>query len=745
MVGSLAWTARRERAEADSARAQAEASRDESLLARGEANLARASAETAQAEALSRQLALQATILKETDFSLSSQVALVAYQTSPTVEARSAVIDASSLPGSARYLGAPGPTALAVSSDNRSVLFSNSVDGSLSLLQQGPSGFEATEAIPLPDSEATVYALDFSPDGSFYASAGADRAVTLWSPDGQQVRLSTDIAGFEGSIQTLAIAEDGRTIYAGAEGPGIGRWLLSESSREEGAEQLPMPGEVMSLSLDHDRNLLAVAMRDGSVLLIDPEENGSVLWAADPADDTIASTIAVSPSAPTIVAGYRNSTIRIWDASEPTDPIEIATEIEPFASWVTWVTFSPSGATLAAGSSDGSVRLFDTTTWGQIGTALKQPTAVTALRFLDENSLVAAVSDGSVRIWDLAHESFEGLGASVWSTSFDASGEKLVAASGLRAAVWSFDAGVSSGKDLDLALPDDDLGLTGAAALSPDGAVAALGTRTGPVYLVPTARNAPSSVELEGLTNLVENVAFSSSGEVLVGGDDDGRVQIWTMSGGSWRAAGQFRIEDQAMNVAISPTTPLVAAASDEGPVHLVDISDPDNPVELSQVSTGDSIAFSVAFHPQLPLLVTGSADTSIRIWDYSDPANPELASEVAGPNSRIFSVGFSNSGDRLAAAVGDNTAWVWRSDDDATAWTLESVFSSPGQAVLSVTFSPDDQTVVGAGSDQHLLVWELDDSAVLGSICSKVGDDITEDEWKDLVPTLEYMPPCRP
>ena len=68
----------------------------------------REDAEDARNEALSRQLAVQSADLGTRDPFMSAQLAMVAYESSPTLEARSRLIDATGRGVPVRYLGDPG-------------------------------------------------------------------------------------------------------------------------------------------------------------------------------------------------------------------------------------------------------------------------------------------------------------------------------------------------------------------------------------------------------------------------------------------------------------------------------------------------------------------------------------------------------------------------------------------------------------------------------------------------------------
>ena len=583
-------------------------------------------AEASEAEALSRQIALQATVLRASDTSLSSQLALIAYRASPTSEALAAVLDADALPASPRLLGSPGSTAVATTSDGRYIAYSDSVEAKIRVVDLAGGLDDDHRVLALGDPDQTVYAMGFSPASGHLASAGDDARVTLWNLETGRPTYVADHpdAGLDGRIEALAFTDDGSRLYAGANGRGIAVWRADGAGQLVPDGYLPAEGQVMSLTLERSGRFLAAAMRNGDVVLWDTSKPEVPLWTAQPLDDTIASTVALSPDGDWLVAGYRNSTLRLWSIDQGGQGFETTDAFDRFASWVTWVQFSPDGKTLAGASSDGTARLWEVGSWARKGPEMRHPTVATALRFLGNDEIAVAVADGSVRRWSLRHPSFDMLAASVWSTTFDRTGRLLLAASGLDAAVWDYD-GVAPKARRPVAVDPDSSGLTGASALSPDGRDAALGTRSGPVYVVPIDDSESGSAQLlPGLTNLVESVAYSSSGGLIVGGDDDGRLQLWSRTGeGIWSARGQIELPGLVMNVAFGHQDKWVLAASDEGAAYVIDIADLDDPRVASMVPTGESITFGLGQHPGSLMMATGNADGTVRLWTTNSRTRP--------------------------------------------------------------------------------------------------------------------------
>ncbi|MCA1708236.1 MAG: WD40 repeat domain-containing protein, partial [Actinobacteria bacterium] len=187
------------------------------------ANHARSNALAARDEALSRQTAVNAERLRGSDPGLAGQLSVVAYRISSTSEARSALLQSSVVPRSSRYLGGPGPTALAAAPDDGLVAVSNAVDGSVQLFTQSERGLIRGGAIVRADADVDVYAVALTPDERTLAVGDAAGGVSLW--DVSDVRHPRRIGGASqgssGAIHRLSITPDGTELAAARKGDGV--------------------------------------------------------------------------------------------------------------------------------------------------------------------------------------------------------------------------------------------------------------------------------------------------------------------------------------------------------------------------------------------------------------------------------------------------------------------------------------------------------------------------------------------
>ncbi|MEU5023895.1 nSTAND1 domain-containing NTPase [Streptomyces milbemycinicus] len=178
----------------------------------------RHSAVEAQRVTVSRQLAAQALDLVDSRPGTAMLLAVEAYRTAPTPEARGALLSMSArrsyqaeLTGHADAVSevafSPDGTLASVGRDGKTVLW---------------DARHHTRLATLTGHATWLRAVDFSPDGRRMATGGDDRKVVLWDV-AHRTKVAT-LTGHRGPVKSVAFSPDGRTVAGSSDDGTVRLW-----------------------------------------------------------------------------------------------------------------------------------------------------------------------------------------------------------------------------------------------------------------------------------------------------------------------------------------------------------------------------------------------------------------------------------------------------------------------------------------------------------------------------------------
>ncbi|WP_051767042.1 nSTAND1 domain-containing NTPase [Saccharothrix syringae] len=710
--------------------------------------------------AISRQVAGDADNLRGSDVALASQLALAAYRISPTVEARSSLLDTTANASATRVVGQEGVVQAVAVAPGRDVIAAGGADTTVRIwrLTDRPS-LEPADT-PLGDPEGIVYSLAFDPSGTLLAAAGADRVVRLWDvtdPD-HPASLGEPLSGPTNTVYSVAFSPDGRVLAAGSADNRVHLWEIGATQRPTPLPPLEGAADyVHSVAFSPDGRTVAAGGADGTLLLWDVTDPRRATRIGSPLVGPTRKilTVAFSPDGKSLIAGSSDKNLYLWRLSGREVADAAGAPLGGAASWINAVAFSPDGSTLASGSSDNTVVLRKTSDWAVTQT-LTHPGPITTVAYLDGGeTLATGAADGTVRLWAVPGPVITDSRDGVFNVQFNPTGTLLATGSG--AADGAFRIWDVSDRQrprivgTPMENPSPGNRFIGALDMSSDGRTLAAGGLDSRVQLWDIDhpdRPTPMGEPLGGRFAPPEylTATFGPRSSLLAVSGMGNVVWLWDITdrtrprqvGGALTGP-----TNHVYSIAFSPDGTTLAAGSLDKTVWLWDVHDLSKIRRLGSIDGPVSYVHSVAFSPDSRTLAVGSADKTVRLWDMTDQSRPRaIGDPITGPSNYVYAVEFSPDGRMLAAGSADRSVWLWNVADRARPSHFATLTAATG-AVHSVKFSPDGSTIAAASADQTARLWAVSPDAVADMVCETAGEPLSPAEWSQYIPGLPHRQVC--
>lgn len=542
------------------------------------------------------------------------------------------------------------------------------------------SGGRLTVDVRGPDR---FWALAMSPDGSWFATAGAGRTVQVWSTDRDTRPLRTlgPVGQSGASVRALAVSrvfDDGAARIATVATDGTlevwhadtGERLASAaprrydealcavfSPRHDGIAVGGRRGGVvpMSANLARDEARVAtigspvnsLAVAPSGLWTVSAEENGTLqIW-----DETShsrwriaahtgpATAVAVSPDGDWLVSGGEDGTVAVWDRRTR----ERRARFRAHTGRVHAVTVTPNGARLISTGQDGTVKVWESTGLERIGSGDDE--GMRTVTLAGDGRLAVVHRDGRTRLWDPFHDT--------WSSP------------------------------LSSRIGDD---YTGPVAFAPHGGRYAVGhLYRAEVRSLVRPSGVDHAVLPLGHAVTARALAVAPDGTWVAVADTEGAVQLWDHAAerrtavlpGPWGAAGR------AHEVVIAPDGTWLAvlyhrsgtgSEADESAVRVRRLGagrrSADRPVDLAH----DGRPTALAVTPDGTRLLTASATGTVSSWD---PRTGARLSAFTDPDGPVAGLSVSPDGKWIATAGAMLRVWDAATGRTVTGVRAETPFTS--------------------------------------------------------------------
>ena len=705
---------------------------------------------TAARVAQSRQLAMHAASLRDSEPLLALLLAREAAQRFPTAEALSQL--QRTLCGSLEYAilrGHRDALVCCLVNPSGTRLLTTSVDGTARLWN-----LESPEDSILCPHDDAVLAAAWSHSGDRFLTASSDHSARIWDRRGS---LLARLTGHQGPVLFGSFSRDDQRLLTCSADHTARIWdrqgaqlgiLKGHSDVVYAACFRPDGQQILTVSRDRQACLWSPRAElqhvlgghqaavshgcyspDGSQILTISRDGTGRLWTPQGVliavlrghQDRVNEGL-YSPDGQHILTVSRDHTARLWDRSGS----EVAV-LSGHEKGVQSACFSPDGRYILTCSSDHTARLWDRQ--GRSVSVLRgHEKAVQSGCFIRGGSGIATASwDGSIRLWPGSGSclmTLQGHQGSLTGCAVRGDGQAVMTcAEDGTARLYR-----SSGELI--AVLDGHSDVVTSAQFSKDGST-----------ILTTSRDHSASLwsgqgirlrTLHGHRDWVIAGAFSAAGDCLVTASIDGTARLWSL--GSDADNQVLSVDAPLTSCQFSADGALVATAVTDGGVVLWS----SRGQLLRRLCWHQESVSSVAFAPSGPLILTTSWDASACLFSVTS-AQPVRLSGHQGP---LLAGCFNRDGSRILTTSRDRTARIWSAQGDLLAvlrghrdWVIGGCFAHGSNAVLTVSrdgearlwhgdgrlwmvlqghrdaltagcFSPDDQYVLTASADQRALRW---------------------------------------
>ncbi len=539
------------------------------------------------------------------------------------------------------------------------------------------AAFCSRERLILKRHQATVWAVDWSPDGKRVASSSVDdNAIRIWDAvSGKQV----------GIIETLA-----------------GRWV----------------------DWSPDGQRIASSSFGGTVLIWDAISGEQIFALSGHLEGTTSRCVDWSPNGSQLASTSNDGELIIWDTTTGTKLKHINVGDAEVAS----VSWNPDGNRVAIACGE-RTQVWNPGTGEQIWNVHWNCGRIESVAWSPDGALIATAACDRVRISDATtgdeldiHQ--KDPGGKIWSLSWSPDSTQVVTAHGDRMLrIVNVQSGaVQSGTVQQVLVGHEEPILCVQWSPKGDQIVSTGVDRTVRLWDIETL---DQTCTLETNHVFASSIDWSSDGRSLASSGQDWRISIWELSSGqlsrTLEAGHEFDATSAIRSIQWSPDDTRIATAGHDNTVRIWD----SNTGKLAATLLGhDRRVVSVNWHPDGNRLASGDVGGITKIWDIA--LDKELATFPG--NESIRALQWSPDGTRLASLAADHAGRfvTIRSTDGMQ---VEQTLRGHTERIRSICWSPDGTQLATASNDGTLRLWDVATGNMIGQPMQHSGY-VTSVDW---------------
>ena len=531
----------------------------------------------------------------------------------------------------------------------------------------------------LEGHSAFVSDVEFSPDGKLLASASGDQTIKCW--DVNTGELIVTLKGHTKAVLGIAFSSNGQTLASSSFDGTVKIWNISDGKEIKTFNQWGVSEVVFS----PDGAILAASGLEGTKLWNMASLSQHEIQIED--RSMFAPSVAFSPNNQVLASVYDKS-INLYDLSSG----ELLHSLAGHFAAVESISYDSKGETLISASADKTLKLWSVSTGSLITTIKGHSDAVRAVAISPLNDVIASGSaDKTIQFWKIPkrtlQKSLKGHRSNVSNLSLLKSKNSLIASTHSSAILWHLPSG-------NIITDFSEGGAYQNATFSPDSSLLAFSDESS-IMLWNLRTN--EEINLQGHTDTILGLAFSSDSKTLVSASSDKTIKAWDVATRSLKASF-IGHADPVFSAVTSPDEKLIASSSGDNTVKIWDIA---TSTEIATLTGHSSSVYDVAFSPNGKVIATASYDRTVKLWDrdyYSETKT------LSGHKDSVHAVKFSPDGRTLATASRDNTIILW----DLQSHNIIHTLVGHTEGVYSIVFSQNGNMLYSGSGDKTVKVWNL-------------------------------------